>query len=279
MINVLVYGLGHIGGSLALSIRKNLSKSHKVSGIDINKTTIKKIKEKKLFKTAKAESKEASLMLSNADLIFVCVSPNNIEEVFKTIKQSDTKKNLIVSDVASIKSDVVLLAKKYLKKISFVGGHPIAGTEKSGFQNSDPNLFKNKIFIVSGSHGSKKCVGTISSIWRKLGTKVLTLDPKKHDKVFAYLSHLPHALSFCLSKTALKNFSKNDIVKFGGSSYRDYSRISSSSNKLWTEIFLSNKGNLTSSLNDSIKFLTGLRDALSRGSSDEIEKLIKTINR
>ena len=92
MINVLIYGLGHIGGSLALSIRKNLSKSHKVSGIDINKATIKRIKEKKLFKTAKAESKEASLMLSNADLIFVCVSPNNIEEAFKAIKQSDTKK-------------------------------------------------------------------------------------------------------------------------------------------------------------------------------------------
>ena len=278
MIKVLIYGLGHIGGSLALSIRKNLSKSHKVLGIDTSKATIKKIKEKKLFKTAKAGSKEASLMLSNADLIFVCVSPNNIEEVFKIIKQSDTKKNLIVSDVASIKSDVVLLAKKYLKKISFVGGHPIAGTEKSGFQNSDPNLFMNKIFIVSGSHGSKKSVGTISSIWRKLGTKVLSLEPKKHDKVFAYLSHLPHALSFCLSKVALKNFSKNDIVKFGGSSYRDYSRISSSSNKLWTEIFLSNKENLTSSLNDSIKFLTALKHALSKGSSDDIVKLIKTIN-
>ena len=278
MINVLVYGLGHIGGSLALSIKKNLSKSHKVSGIDISKATIKKIKEKKLFNSANAESKEASLIISNADLIFVCVSPNNIEEVFKTIKQSDTKKNLIVSDVASIKSDVVLLAKKYLKKVSFVGGHPIAGTEKSGFQNSDPDLFKNKIFIVSGSHGNKKSVGTISSIWKKLGTKVLSLNPKKHDKVFAYLSHLPHALSFCLSKAALKNFSKNDILKFGGSSYRDYSRISSSSNKLWTEIFLSNRKNLTCSLNDSIKFLISLRDALSRGSSDDIVKLIKTIN-
>lgn len=278
MINVLVYGLGHIGGSLALSIRKNLSKSHKVSGIDISQATIKKIKEKKLFKSAKAKSKEASLMLSNADLIFVCVSPNNIEEVFKIIKQSDTKKNLIVSDVASIKCNVVSLAKKYLKHISFVGGHPIAGTEKSGFLNSNSNLFKDKIFIVSGSHGSKKCVGTISSIWRKLGTKVLSLDPKKHDKVFAYLSHLPHALSFCLNKAAIKNFNKNDITKFGGSSYKDYSRISSSSNRLWTEIFLLNKGNLTSSLDDSIKFLTTLKDALARGSSDDIRKLIKTIN-
>ena len=278
MINVVIYGLGHIGGSLALSIRKNLSKTHKVTGIDISMTTLGRIKKKKLFKVAKAETKQAALILSNADLVFVCVSPSNIEDVFKIINKNDTKKTLIVSDVASIKHSVMSLAKKYLKKISFVGGHPIAGTEKSGFQNADPNLFKNKIFIISGSHGTKKSIGTISSIWRKLGTRVLALDPKKHDKVFAYLSHLPHALSFCLNKTALKSLSKNDIEKFGGSSYKDYSRISSSSDRLWTEIFLSNRKNLTTSLDDSIKFLTSLKDALSKESSVDVVKLIKTIN-
>lgn len=278
MINVVIYGLGHIGGSLALSIRKNLSKTHRVTGIDISTTTLRRVKEKKLFEVAKAETKQAALILSNADLVFVCVSPSNIEDVFKIINKNDTKKTLIVSDVASIKHSVMSLAKKHLKKISFVGGHPIAGTEKSGFQNADPNLFKNKIFIISGSHGTKRSIGTISSIWRKLGTRVLTLDPKKHDKVFAYLSHLPHALSFCLNKTALKSFSKNDIEKFGGSSYKDYSRISSSSDRLWTEIFLSNRKNLTTSLDDSIKFLTSLKDALSKGSSADVVKLIKTIN-
>ena len=278
MINVVIYGLGHIGGSLALSIRKNLSKTHRVTGIDISMTTLRRVKEKKLFEVAKAETKQAALILSNADLVFVCVSPSNIEDVFKIINKNDTKKTLIVSDVASIKHSVMSLAKKHLKKISFVGGHPIAGTEKSGFQNADPNLFKNKIFIISGSHGTKKSIGTISSIWRKLGTRVLTLDPKKHDKVFAYLSHLPHALSFCLNKTALKSLSKNDIEKFGGSSYKDYSRISSSSDRLWTEIFLSNRKNLTTSLDDSIKFLTSLKDALSKESSVDVVKLIKTIN-
>ena len=278
MINVVIYGLGHIGGSLALSIRKNLSKTHRVTGIDISMATLRRVKEKKLFEVAKAETKQAALILSNADLVFVCVSPSNIEDVFKIINKNDTKKTLIVSDVASIKHSVMSLAKKYLKKISFVGGHPIAGTEKSGFQNADPNLFKNKIFIISGSHGTKRSIGTISSIWRKLGTRVLTLDPKKHDKVFAYLSHLPHALSFCLNKTALKSFSKNDIEKFGGSRYKDYSRISSSSDRLWTEIFLSNRKNLTTSLDDSIKFLTSLKDALSKESSADVVKLIKTIN-
>ena len=136
MINVVIYGLGHIGGSLALSIRKNLSKTHRVTGIDISMTTITRIKEKKLFKVARAETKQAAQILSNADLVFVCVSPSNIEDVFKIINENDTKKTLIVSDVASIKDSVISLAKKHLKKISFVGGHPIAGTEKRSLKNN-----------------------------------------------------------------------------------------------------------------------------------------------
>lgn len=276
-MKILIYGLGHIGGSLALGIKKYCKNSYEITYIDKDKKTIRKAKNKKLTNGDLPGTAFEKFSISSADIIFICIDPSKIQSVFKKIKNLKTKKNLIVTDVASTKENVLADAKSILgKEIAFVGGHPIAGTENSGFDYADPNLFKGKIFIQSGSIGLQKNISIILNIWKKLNSNIVKIKPKEHDKVFSYLSHLPHALSFCLNKVAVKRLGAKRVKVFGGTSYMDYSRISSSSENLWSDIFLSNKDNLASSIDDSIDFLKNLKLALKKHSQSKISKLIKS---
>ena len=278
MKNILIIGLGHIGGSLALGLKRKFKNVFNFYGIDISSRTLTKSHKKIGFlKKCLFGNKEEKLIIENSDIIFICVEPTSIEKIFTKISSFNVKKSVIVSDVASTKKDILKSARKIFKKkkINFVGGHPIAGTEKSGFSNSTPDLFEDKIYIQSGEIATKKQISVITNLWRKLGSKVYTIDVKSHDKVFAYLSHLPHVLSFCLNSLALKKIGKKRIDNLGGSSYKDYSRISSSSSLLWSDIFLSNSSNLIASLDESILFLEKLKLALKTNSRSKIANLIK----
>ena len=275
-MKILIYGLGHIGGSIALGIKKHSSTNHKLSFVDSDKKTLAMAHKKKLTNGFLPSDKRCTKEIESSDIIFICVSPSNIPQVLKKIRNCKTKQTLIVTDVASTKKDTISNARKTFKnQVSFVGGHPIAGTEKSGFENADPNLFKNRIFVQSGLIGKKSNKSKIMKIWKELGSKTIEVTPSEHDKVFSYLSHLPHALSFCLNKVATKALGKNKIEMLGGSSYKDYSRISSSSENLWADIFLSNQKNLITSINSSIVFLNKLKSALRQKSDKKVSKLIK----
>ena len=279
MKNILIIGLGHIGGSLALGLKKKFKNVFNFYGIDISLQTLTKSHKKIGFlKKCLFGNKEEKLIIESSDIIFICVEPTSIDKIFTKISSYNVKKGVIVSDVASTKKDILKSARKIFKKkkINFVGGHPIAGTEKNGFSSATSDLFEDKIYIQSGEIATKKQIGAINNLWRKLGSKVYTIDVKSHDKVFAYLSHLPHALSFCLNSLALKKIGKKRIDNLGGSSYKDYSRISSSSSLLWSDIFLSNSSNLIASLNESILFLEKLKLALKTNSRSKIANLIKS---
>jgi len=266
-----VIGLGHIGGSLALSLKKVFKKQIQIVGIDNDKRALTKAKKTKIFTQLGSDVKNKEVQKS--DIIFICVNIDQIPKIFSNLSKLKLRDGSIVTDVGSTKHTIFKEAKKTLPKgINFVGGHPIAGTEKSGFENSDPNLFCNKLFVISGVVGLKKSAKTIEEIWKKLGCDVVMASPKEHDKIFSYLSHLPHVLSFGLHKITTHNLSQKIIRSYGGTSYRDYSRISTSSKNLWSEIFLSNKNNLLKNIKSFKKYLTELELALIK------EVKLKTIN-
>ena len=276
-MKILIYGLGHIGGSLALGIKKYYKDLYEISFIDKDKKTIKSARKQMLRSGDLPGTPFENDSIRSADIIFICIDPSKIKNVFKKIKKLETKKDLIITDVASTKLNILSDAKSILgKETAFVGGHPIAGTENSGFDHADPNLFKGKTFIQSGSIGLKKNISVVLNIWKKLKTNIIQIKPNEHDKVFSYLSHLPHALSFCLNKVAIKRLGSRRVKTFGGSSYMDYSRISSSSENLWSDIFLSNKDNLISSIDDSVDFLNKLKSALKKHSQSKVSNLIKS---
>ena len=269
-----IVGLGHIGGSLARALKKVFKKQIQIIGVDKNKATLVKAKKTRAFTglTSSLNSKTTK----SSDIVFVCVSVEQIPQVFMQLSKLGLKKGAIITDVGSTKEAILKKAKSSLPRdISFVGGHPIAGTEKSGFDNSDPNLFRDRPFLVSGAVGSKSAPKTVGRIWKKLGCKVFTVSPKEHDKIFSYLSHFPHVLSFGLNKIVAEKLSSKTVSNYGGDSYKDYSRISSSSKSLWSEIFLSNKNNLLENIKIFKKYLTELETALSKNAKSKTINTIK----
>ena len=269
-----IIGLGHIGGSLARALKKVFKKQIQIIGVDKSKATLVKAKKTRVF--TELASSLNSKTTKSSDIVFVCVNVDQIPQVFMQLSKFGLKKGAIITDVGSTKEAILKKAKSSLPRdISFVGGHPIAGTEKSGFDSSDPNLFRDRPFLVSGTVGSKSAPKTVGRIWKKLGCKVFTVSPKEHDKIFSYLSHFPHVLSFGLNKIVAEKLSSKTVSNYGGDSYKDYSRISSSSKSLWSEIFLSNKNNLLENIKIFKKYLTELETALSKNAKSKTINTIK----
>ncbi len=269
-----VVGLGHIGGSLARALKKVFKKQIRIIGIDKNKATLAKAKKTRIF--MELANSLSSKITKDSDIVFVCVDVDQIPQVFMRLSKLGLKRGAIITDVGSTKEAILKKAKSSLPSgVNFVGGHPIAGTEKSGFDSSDPNLFHKRSFFISGTVGLKKAPKRVGQIWKKLGCKVFTVSPKEHDKAFSYLSHFPHVLSFGLNKIVAQNLPSKTVRDYGGDSYKDYSRISSSSKSLWSEIFLSNKNNLLTNIKVFKKYLTELEVALSKNTKSKTISAIR----
>jgi prephenate dehydrogenase len=273
--NIVIIGLGHIGGSLASSLKKVHGNKVSIVGIDQSKAVINLAKQSNLF--SEVSTLQKSLKLKSAHVIFVATGICDMDKLFTDIGKISFNNKVVVSDVGSIKVDIFKQALKNLpKNFDFVGGHPIAGTEKAGFKNLVTGLFSKKPVFISGIRAKRGSTLLIKTIWESLGSHVYSVTPEKHDKIFAYLSHLPHVLAFGLKNISNKNLTKKEILKYGGTSYKDYSRISDSSEELWTEIFLSNRKNLISGIKDFRKYLNKLEILLKSDSADKLKKLLKS---
>ena len=266
---IAIVGLGLIGWSIALAARRTWPESL-VIGVDN-----REVLEKAMVHHAIDVAADDPVVMAEADLVILAAPVNQNIQILATLEENVTG-TAVVTDVGSTKEAILKKAKSSLPRdISFVGGHPIAGTEKSGFDNSAPNLFRDRPFLVSGAVGSKSAPKTVGRIWKKLGCKVFTVSPKEHDKIFSYLSHFPHVLSFGLNKIVAEKLSSKTVSNYGGDSYKDYSRISSSSKSLWSEIFLSNKNNLLENIKVFKKYLTELETALSKNAKPKTINTIK----
>mgnify|MGYP001157422970 FL=1 len=271
-----IIGLGHIGASLGIALKKAYKSKVNLVGIDNNSSTIKKARKEEVYKEVETFG-ESKLMVSS-EVIFVCVGIEDMPKVFSKLSKINFKKRVVITDVGSSKLEIFKKAKKiFSKNFDFVGGHPIAGTEKKGFSNSVDSLFEKKPFFISGVIGSKQSAKLIAKIWRKIGSEVFLVDPRQHDKIFAHLSHLPHVLAFGLRKIVKKNLSQKEITKYGGTSFKDYSRISESSSELWSEIFLSNSQNLLKTIKELRAYLQSLEKALKKNSKNTLIKTIESL--
>ena len=274
-LNITIVGLGLIGGSLAASLKNVYGTKVSIVGIDNNARVLKQAAKSGFFSEVALLKK--SKMITNSRVVFVAAGIDSTPFLFEELGKIDFVKKIIITDVGSVKAKVF---KQALKKLpiafDFVGGHPIAGTEKTGFQNLVPDLFQGRPVFISGTRASKESVSFIKKIWKSLGSLVYSVTPEEHDKIFAYLSHMPHVLAFGLNSLTKKNLPHSKIVKYGGTSYKDYSRISESPEDLWSEIFLSNRKNLIKGIKDFRKYLDKLENLLKDNTKDKIQKHLKS---
>ncbi len=194
--------------------------------------------------------------ISDIDLVILCTPMSQYEKIITKLNMH-LQKESIITDVGSTKSNVDLLIKKKLNKtLDWIMSHPIAGSEVSGPEFGNKNLFKNKWCVIIKDKNKIK-LNRIIKFWKKLGSNIAIMDKTEHDKIFAITSHLPHLIAYNLIKTAQdfqKKYKKN-LVKFSAGGLRDFSRTAASNEIMWKDIFFSNKENMINSIDSFIKNL------------------------
>lgn len=274
MKKVAVIGLGLIGGSLALELKKNTWAT--IYGVDKNPIHLDKALDLGIiFK------KENINIVKEVDVVIIAVPVNVIPEL--TTKVLDLiKPNTLVFDVGSTKAAVCKAVKDHRNRKSYVAIHPIAGTEFSGPESAVYDLFTDKINIICEQKlSSKKMIDRSVRLFENLKMRTVFMDSAvKHDKHIAYVSHLSHISSFMLGKTVLEieNDEKN-IFNMAGSGFESTVRLAKSNPETWTPIFLQNKDNLLKSLEEYIKNLNQFKEILTKESAEDIFKIMKNTNK
>ena len=160
----------------------------------------------------------------------------------------------------------------YKDKFIFVGSHPIAGSEKAGVEYATDELFNNSVIIViKTKETQERSIEFIKTFWESIGGVVEVMDAAVHDKILGLTSHLPHALAFALSGLQDIKF-----LKYAAGGFKDTTRIASSDPNLWKDIFMTNKNNMVSSIDELIKKLENIKELIEK---DEAEKLVQILEK
>ena len=168
----------------------------------------------------------------------------------------------LITDVGSTKKNIINLKNKLLdKKLDWISSHPIAGSEVSGPEHGNKNLFLNKwCVIIKEKKDKSKKINLLKKFWKKIGSKVIIMNSNDHDKIFSITSHLPHLIAYNLIKTAQdsQKIQKKKLIKYSAGGLRDFSRIAASNEIMWRDIFFSND-NIIKAINLFSKNLNSLK--------------------
>ena len=274
--NVLIIGCGLIGSSV-LRVLYNKKLSKKIYVLEKSKKYISKIKK---IKTNCKFIKSLNHEISNIDLVIICTPMSEYKKLIPKLNQSLNSKCLI-TDVGSTKKNIINLKNKLLdKKLDWISSHPIAGSEVSGPEYGNKNLFVNKWCIIIKEKKNKlKKINLLKEFWKKIGSKVIFMNPNDHDKIFSITSHLPHLIAYNLIKTA-QDFQKNqkiNLIKYSAGGLRDFSRIAASNEIMWRDVFFSNKDNMINAINLFIKNLNLFKKNINnKNNKDLVSKLINS---
>ena len=272
--NILIVGCGLIGSSILRgSINKKISKNIYVfEKLKKNISFIKKINKKIKF------INNLDHQVSKMDLIVLCTHMSEYKNIIKKLQRYITSKNMII-DTGSTKRNVEKLIQKN-KKLNtvFFLTHPIAGSEVSGPEFGNKNLFKDKwCIILKGKNKSIKKLKKIERFWKKLGSKTIFMNSVDHDKIFSITSHLPHLIAYNLVKTAIdfQNRNKKNIVKYSAGGLRDFSRTAASNEIMWRDIFFSNKNNIINSIDIFTKNLNNFKRLIKNENNKSVLKILR----
>ncbi len=183
------------------------------------------------------------------------------------------KSGTIVTDVGSTKAALVQAAEQILGMDKFfVGGHPIAGTERSGVEAAFPALFEKAKCILTPTPATNTCaLQTVQKLWQKLGSEVLLMDAQEHDYALAAVSHLPHIVAYSLVNTVLGlENSRQTLLSLSGGGFRDFTRIAASDPAMWRDICLANRDNLCSVIDSFQEQLAKMKTLIQHGESEKL---------
>ena len=275
--NILVVGLGLIGGSILKTI-KDLNVPLVVYGLDLDETVTIKANNIGLINNADNQLKK----IEEDCLIVFCVPSLSIEKAFELIEGSFHDEKVIFTDTFSSKSKLLEFLESNTKvEERFIMSHPIAGSEKSGLANYNSLLFKDKLVVLSSLNEDEnnQKLNRVKNFWELLGSKVSILDPVEHDRVFSRTSHLPHVIAFALMHYLEKELGDN-VFKYSGGSLESYTRIASSDPLMWKDVAISNKKAVLEAIKgfkSSLNEVSNLIDSEDEESILDYLRFVKTV--
>lgn len=265
-------GLGLIGGSIAKALKKNIADLH-ITAFDVNESTLEAATKEGIVDVA---AHKIDQQFSDCDYIFLCApvqkNDGNLEAV-KAILSETT----VLTDVGSVKTDIHEHIQAAGLEKNFIGGHPMAGSERYGYQNSKASLLENAYYILTPTpETAPEKLEAYKELVTQLGAIPLILDYHQHDYVTAAISHLPHVIAASLVNLVRDSDSKEGVMKMvAAGGFKDITRIASSSAQMWQQICLTNTENISSLLEDYIRSLTQIKQDLDNHQEQELYSLFE----
>ena len=270
---IYVIGVGLIGGSFAIDMRKLFPRST-IIGIDKSEIHLQKALELRLIDETSELSK-----INNPDIIVISVPVKSILNILPIVLKSVNNNSLVI-DFGSTKKSICQIVKDHPNRQNFLATHPIAGTEFSGPVAAHEGLFDGKNIIICDKHKTDKSILELGlKIFNLMKMKIGYMDSDSHDKHIAYVSHLSHISSFMLGKTVMdEEKNEKNIFDMAGSGFESTVRLAKSSPEMWTDIFEDNKKNIIKSLDDYIENLAHINSLIKKDRFDEVESQLKSTN-
>lgn len=268
---LVIIGVGLIGGSFAQALRNAGLVKH-IVGISRSQKNMQYAIELGVIDEIASDIASA---LHHADLVFLAMPVGQTQHIMEKIAPH-LQANTIVTDAGSTKQDVIAAAHHSLSMQSrhhFVPGHPIAGAEQSGVQAAQPDLYLNKHVILTPlPETSADAIERVYQLWQVCGAQVSLMPANEHDQILAATSHLPHILAFTLMNHLSNTNQPENMLRFAGSGFRDFTRIASSSPEMWRDICLANRAALLKQIDRYRDELKVLQVILSTNDAEALEE-------
>lgn len=268
--HIAIAGVGALGASIGLSLKAR-GFNGTITGIIRSSSQGPALIEKHIVDTVRTFDDND---LSTIDLLVICTPVSHI--IGTLVKLSPhLSKDCIVTDIGSVKSSIVL-HKDIPGHMKFVGSHPMAGTEKSGFIHGFAGFYTDKPCILTPlPHTDASALNRVKLFWEYLGARVYQTDPAMHDAMISLVSHLPHVLSFAFMHSVMEgNRQWPDLLNLTGGSFRDFSRIAGSSPDIWLDILMENRASVIASIENYESHLCRLKANLTNGQADQLKEFI-----
>jgi prephenate dehydrogenase len=270
---LVIFGVGLIGGSVALALKKHANAPLCV-GVGRNQASLDQALALNIIDQATTDIAAA---LSDADIVLIAAPVAQTKNILQSIKPHLDSKT-IITDAGSTKTDVLAIAKEALGEQAkqFIGGHPIAGAEKSGPTAAMDDLYVGKnVVLTPSAENIPADIKQVRQLWLDCGAKIIEMTAQKHDGIFATVSHLPHVLAFALVEDMVARDNADELFQFAASGFRDFTRIAGSSPEMWRDISFANRTALLNEITSYEKALAKLKQTLAAEDSDGLQTIFE----
>ncbi len=271
-----ILGVGLLGGSLALACKKR-GLVGEICGVGRGRANLDKALALGAVDTVARDPADGA---RGADLVVLATPVGSFVPLVKTIARV-LRPGVIVTDVGSVKGDLVREMEDLMPPgARFVGGHPIAGSERFGVEAASPSLFEGaQCVLTPTSRTDGQACARVKTLWEEVGSLVVEMDPGAHDRVFAAVSHLPHVVAYALVEAVLGRPGGEQLGAFAAGGFRDVTRVASSHPELWRDICLRNREALLQEMEGFQAALGRLRAAIAERDGEDLFRRFEAARR